>query len=107
MKFNKNFFISGFYSFPEVIFYFFIIFFPIEFYLLLDTAYVITPQTLETFRDNISIDQETPLKDHQVVQFVNRNAIFQKTDIAVFVVLSFSISIFALSVSTVFFKSYF
>jgi hypothetical protein len=106
MTFKKQLYISGFYSFPEVIFYFFIIFFPVEFYLLLDTAYFITPQTLEVFKDNISIEQEAHLKDSQVIQFVNKNAVFQKTDIAIFIVLSFSVSIFALSVSTVFFKVY-
>jgi hypothetical protein len=104
MTFKKQFFISGFYSFPEVIFYFFIIFFPVEFYLLLDTAYFITPQTLEIFKDNMSIEQETQLRDSQVIQFVNKNALFQKTDIAIFIVLSFSVSIFVLSVSTIFFK---
>jgi hypothetical protein len=106
MIFKKQFFKSGFYNFPEVIFYFFIIFFPVEFYLLLDTAYFIAPQTLEIFKDNMSIDQEAQLKDSQVIQFVNKNALFQKTDIAIFIVLSFSVSIFALSFSTIFFKTY-
>jgi hypothetical protein len=94
---------SGLYSFPEVIFYFFIIFFPIEFYILSETSYFFDYQTIEQFKADMG--QDTPITEKQASEFINKNIKFQKSDIAIFVVFSFSFAILALSISTVFFKS--